>query len=263
MGEIAEEALVSGEEVATLRKCSLERNCVNLVGRWTVFSHLKRISTNLIPIWSQSPCMKLNSTGLPRRSLFMVGMFLFPSLLSMKPTFLITLWLNSGMVLFSFAVNYLCWILLPFSRRQGFKDPTPIQAQGWPIALSGQNMVGIAKTGSGKTLAVSNANFNLLSNLIRLCISFQYTLPAIVHINHQPYLEPGDGPIALILAPTRELAQQISKNAADFGSSSRIRNTCVFGGAPKGPQVTIPIMNLEWFLQSWPWCLLNSIVLEC
>lgn len=62
-------------------------------------------------------------------------------------------------------------------------------------------------------------------------------MPAIVHINHQPYLEPGDGPIALILAPTRELAQQISSTAADFGSSSRIRNTCVFGGAPKGPQV--------------------------
>ena len=62
-----------------------------------------------------------------------------------------------------------------------------------------------------------------------------------MHINHQPYLEPGDGPIALILAPTRELAQQISATAADFGSSSRIRNTCVFGGAPKGPQV----MNLS------------------
>ncbi|KAK4011364.1 hypothetical protein OUZ56_020479 [Daphnia magna] len=102
-------------------------------------------------------------------------------------------------------------------RRQGFKEPTSIQAQGWPIALSGSNMVGIAQTGSGKTLA--------------------YTLPAIVHINHQAYLEPGDGPIALILAPTRELAQQISSTAKDFGSSSRIRNTCVFGGAPKGPQL--------------------------
>ena len=127
-----------------------------------------------------------------------------------------------------------------FSRRQGFKDPTPIQAQGWPIALSGQNMVGIAQTGSGKTLAVSCTKFSkLLSNLNDI-FPFQYTLPAIVHINHQPYLEPGDGPIALILAPTRELAQQISSTAADFGSSSRIRNTCVFGGAPKGPQVTIP-----------------------
>ncbi len=41
-------------------------------------------------------------------------------------------------------------------RKQGFSEPTPIQAQGWPIALSGRDLVGIAQTGSGKTLAVSN-----------------------------------------------------------------------------------------------------------
>lgn len=40
-------------------------------------------------------------------------------------------------------------------RKQGFNNPTPIQAVSWPIALSGRNMVGIAQTGSGKTLAVS------------------------------------------------------------------------------------------------------------
>ncbi|RXG53373.1 DEAD-box ATP-dependent RNA helicase 45 [Armadillidium vulgare] len=74
-------------------------------------------------------------------------------------------------------------------RRQCYETPTPIQAQGWPISLSGRDLVGIAQTGSGKTLG--------------------YILPAIVHINHQPYLERGDGPIALVLAPTRELAQQI------------------------------------------------------
>jgi len=102
-------------------------------------------------------------------------------------------------------------------RRQGFKEPTAIQAQGWPIALSGSNMVGIAQTGSGKTLA--------------------YTLPAIVHINHQPRLRQGDGPIALILAPTRELAQQISSTAAQFGASSHVRNTCVYGGAPRRMQL--------------------------
>ncbi|CAG5093529.1 Similar to Ddx5: Probable ATP-dependent RNA helicase DDX5 (Mus musculus), partial [Cotesia congregata] len=101
-------------------------------------------------------------------------------------------------------------------RRQGFDQPTAIQAQGWPIALSGRDMVGIAQTGSGKTLA--------------------YILPAIVHINHQPRLNRGDGPIALVLAPTRELAQQIQQVAADFGVSSQVRNTCIFGGAPKGPQ---------------------------
>jgi superfamily II DNA/RNA helicase len=65
---------------------------------------------------------------------------------------------------------------------------------------------------------------------------FQYTLPAIVHINNQSRLARGDGPIALILAPTRELAQQIQQVANDFGASSQIKNTCIFGGAPKGPQ---------------------------
>lgn len=98
----------------------------------------------------------------------------------------------------------------------GYDSPTAIQAQGWPIAMSGQDMVGIAQTGSGKTLA--------------------YILPAIVHINNQPPISRGDGPIALVLAPTRELAQQIQQVANDFGSSSYVRNTCVFGGAPKGPQ---------------------------
>ncbi|XP_044009865.1 ATP-dependent RNA helicase dbp2-like isoform X1 [Aphidius gifuensis] len=101
-------------------------------------------------------------------------------------------------------------------RRQRFHEPTSIQAQGWPIALSGRDMVGIAQTGSGKTLA--------------------YILPAIIHINHQPRLNRGDGPIALVLAPTRELAQQIQQVAADFGVASQVRNTCIFGGAPKGPQ---------------------------
>ena len=101
--------------------------------------------------------------------------------------------------------------------RQKYDRPTAIQAQGWPVALSGQNMVGIAMTGSGKTLA--------------------FLAPGIVHINHQPYLERGDGPIVLVLAPTRELAQQIREVAQEFGKSSRIKNTCVFGGAPKGPQL--------------------------
>lgn len=52
-------------------------------------------------------------------------------------------------------------------RKLGFKEPTAIQAQGWPIALSGRDMVGIAQTGSGKTLSVSiikilNAGFLLV-----------------------------------------------------------------------------------------------------
>lgn len=101
--------------------------------------------------------------------------------------------------------------------RQGFKDPTVIQAQGWPIALSGRDLVGIAQTGSGKTLA--------------------YILPALIHINNQEKLQRGDGPIALVLAPTRELAQQIQAVATDFGRRIGIKNTCIFGGAPKRPQM--------------------------
>lgn len=72
--------------------------------------------------------------------------------------------------------------------------------------------------------------------MISLFSLLQYILPATVHINHQPRLSRGDGPIVLILAPTRELAQQIQTVARDFGTSSCIRNTCIFGGSPKGPQ---------------------------
>ena len=48
---------------------------------------------------------------------------------------------------------------------------------------------------------------------------------------------PGDGPIVLVIAPTRELAVQIQQECTKFGSSSKIKNTCVYGGTPKGPQI--------------------------
>lgn len=102
-------------------------------------------------------------------------------------------------------------------KAQGFPKPTGIQCQGWPMALSGRDMVGIAATGSGKTLS--------------------YALPSIVHINAQPLLQHGDGPIVLVLAPTRELAVQIQQECSKFGKSLKIRNTCVYGGAPKGQQI--------------------------
>ncbi|KAL1506831.1 hypothetical protein ABEB36_006121 [Hypothenemus hampei] len=101
-------------------------------------------------------------------------------------------------------------------KKHGYQEPTAIQAQGWPIALSGQDMVGIAQTGSGKTLA--------------------YVLPAIVHLNHQYAVQRGEGPVVLILAPTRELAQQIQHVTRKFGRSPHIRCTGIFGGAPKRAQ---------------------------
>lgn len=63
-------------------------------------------------------------------------------------------------------------------------------------------------------------------------------MPAIIHILNQPQRQPGDGPIALVLAPTRELAQQIQKVADDFGKSSRIQNTVLYGGTSKAFQLT-------------------------
>ncbi|KAH9284910.1 putative ATP-dependent RNA helicase DDX17 [Echinococcus granulosus] len=97
-----------------------------------------------------------------------------------------------------------------------WKAPTPIQSQGWPLALSGRNVVGIAQTGSGKTAA--------------------FLLPAIVHIKAQPAMKRHDGPIALILVTTRELAQQVESVARDFCSNCRLRVACLYGGAPKKPQ---------------------------
>lgn len=110
-------------------------------------------------------------------------------------------------------------VILNELTKQGFTTPTPIQAQGWPIALSGRDLLGIAMTGSGKTLA--------------------YMLPGLIHINNQRPLSRGEGPIVLVLAPTRELAQQIQTVAKEFSSFVKpmSRNTCVFGGSPKGPQI--------------------------
>ncbi|KAI8017829.1 DEAD-box ATP-dependent RNA helicase 30 [Camellia lanceoleosa] len=101
--------------------------------------------------------------------------------------------------------------------RLGFVEPTPIQSQGWPMALKGRDLIGIAETGSGKTLA--------------------YLIPALVHVSAQPPLVKGEGPIVLVLAPTRELAVQIQEETVKFGSRANIRTTCIYGGAPKGPQI--------------------------
>ena len=101
--------------------------------------------------------------------------------------------------------------------------PTPIQMQGWSVAMSGRSLIGIAQTGSGKTLA--------------------YILPAIVHINAQPPSQAGEGPIALVLVPTRELCTQIAEEAEKFSKSIAdvggvaVRIACAFGGVKKSEQL--------------------------
>ncbi|KAK4482090.1 hypothetical protein RD792_011558, partial [Penstemon davidsonii] len=107
--------------------------------------------------------------------------------------------------------------LLREMQQAGFSAPTPIQAQSWPIAIQGRDIVAIAKTGSGKTLGYLVPSFILMKQ----------------RRNHNPRL----GPTVLVLSPTRELATQIQDEAVKFGKSSRISCTCLYGGAPKGPQL--------------------------
>ena len=80
--------------------------------------------------------------------------------------------------------------LVALIRKSEFSQPTPIQSQAIPVALSGRDIIGIAKTGSGKTAA--------------------FLWPLLVHAIDQPELKEEDGPIGLICAPTRELCQQVS-----------------------------------------------------
>eukprot|EP01060_Flectonema_neradi_P008439 TRINITY_DN1601_c5_g1_i2.p1 TRINITY_DN1601_c5_g1~~TRINITY_DN1601_c5_g1_i2.p1 ORF type:complete len:561 (+),score=131.28 TRINITY_DN1601_c5_g1_i2:59-1684(+) len=99
--------------------------------------------------------------------------------------------------------------------RAGYVAPTPIQAQAWPIALTGRDMVGIAKTGSGKTLA--------------------FGIPGLLHIDAQAPLQRDDGPVMLVLAPTRELAVQIEEEMMKVMPND-IQSVCCYGGAPRGLQ---------------------------
>ncbi|CAO1385665.1 unnamed protein product [Diamesa serratosioi] len=125
--------------------------------------------------------------------------------------------------------------------KQGFTQPTPIQAQGWSIALSGRDLVGIAQTGSGKIFKNYVHVFRRSNQLYLFFLgkTLAYMLPALIHISNQRPLSRGEGPIVLVLAPTRELAQQIQTVARDFSNSTKppARNTCIFGGSPKVPQM--------------------------
>lgn len=104
--------------------------------------------------------------------------------------------------------------------------PMPVQAQALPILLSGRNLIGIAQTGSGKTGA--------------------FLLPAIVHASAQQQLRRADpGPIVLVVAPTRELAVQISDEAEKLLKHSAsnpqlpggLRSCCFYGGGKKFEQL--------------------------
>lgn len=99
----------------------------------------------------------------------------------------------------------------------GFSHPTPTQAQSWPIALDGRDVITVAKTGSGKTCG--------------------FLLPAFHRLTTHNSERRRGPPAILVLAPTRELACQIEQEAIKFGRSSNMRTACCYGGSPKGLQI--------------------------
>ena len=107
--------------------------------------------------------------------------------------------------------------LLHILARGGFIEPTAIQACSLPLALSGRNIIGSSATGSGKTLC--------------------YLLPLILHILHQTHFHSHQqGPLGLILVPTRELADQIASVGKAFFATYKIQTMCITGGMSEWQQ---------------------------
>lgn len=95
----------------------------------------------------------------------------------------------------------------------GYKEPSPIQRQAIPIGLQNRDLIGIAQTGSGKTAA--------------------FVIPMLEYISHLPALDDENrhlGPYALILAPTRELAQQIETETKRFSGPLGYNCVSIVGG---------------------------------
>ena len=99
----------------------------------------------------------------------------------------------------------------------GYDKPTPIQMQALPVIMSGRDVIGVAKTGSGKTMA--------------------FLLPMFRHIKDQEPLGDTDGPIGLIMTPTRELAVQIHRDCKPFLKALNLRAVAAYGGAPIKDQI--------------------------
>ena len=99
-------------------------------------------------------------------------------------------------------------------RDAGYKKPSPIQMAAMPIGLQQRDVIGVAETGSGKTCA--------------------FVLPMLSYISKQPPMTTeevaANGPYAIVLAPTRELAQQIEEETTKFAKHMGYRVVCVVGG---------------------------------
>eukprot|EP00667_Euglena_gracilis_P006084 EG_transcript_6137 len=98
--------------------------------------------------------------------------------------------------------------------KERFERPTAIQAQAWPVVLAGHDCIVVAETGLGKTLC--------------------YALPAILHLCAQPRAPRRQGPVVLVLSPTRELTLQIAEEFRKFQSVAQLRIAPVYGGLDGG-----------------------------
>src|SRR5450830_479723 len=102
---------------------------------------------------------------------------------------------------------------------QGYIHPTPIQAQAIPVVLQGRDVMGAAQTGTGKTAGFSLPIIQLL----------------LAHASSS--MSPARHPVrALILTPTRELADQVAENVKAYSRFTPLRSTVVFGGVDMTPQ---------------------------
>ncbi|KAL1219758.1 DEAD-box ATP-dependent RNA helicase 42 [Cardamine amara subsp. amara] len=108
--------------------------------------------------------------------------------------------------------------ILDTMKKLNYEKPMPIQTQALPIIMSGRDCIGVAKTGSGKTLG--------------------FVLPMLRHIKDQPPVEAGDGPIGLVMAPTRELVQQIHSDIRKFAKPLGVRCVPVYGGSGVAQQIS-------------------------
>ncbi|TCD66931.1 pre-mRNA processing RNA-helicase [Steccherinum ochraceum] len=108
-------------------------------------------------------------------------------------------------------------VCLDVIKRLNYTAPTPIQAQAVPAIMSGRDVIGVAKTGSGKTIA--------------------FLLPLFRHIKDQRPLEQMEGPMAVVMTPTRELAVQIHRECKPFLRVLGLRAVCAYGGSPIKDQI--------------------------
>jgi superfamily II DNA/RNA helicase len=106
--------------------------------------------------------------------------------------------------------------LLENLARLGYAEPTPVQREAIPAALAGGDLLVSSQTGSGKTAA--------------------FILPGLQRLR-TPAARAGRGPRLLVLAPTRELAQQVQKATHGYCSGQRIATACLVGGVPFGLQL--------------------------